>query len=198
MGGEQDCIFCRIIAKQVPSYSIFEDEVCLALLDINPASRGHVLLLPKKHAVLLAQLPDEIVAHMGQVAKWISASIAREVGADGVTIFCAAGAAAGQNSPHAMIHLIPRKQNDGLDLGLKGQDAPAEQIEKLAGAMSNAIIKEFGTMPKRADMGEKNPKKENSEPKENKPEIPDKSKRISDKPDLDSITSMLLGEGEDD
>lgn len=108
------CIFCQIIDGKVSSKKVYEDEHCLAILDINPANPGHVLLLPKEHQTLLPLLPEEVSAHILSIAKRISKTQISVLKADGTNIFAANGAAAGQRSPHAMLHLIPRKDKDGV------------------------------------------------------------------------------------
>ncbi|RMF07139.1 HIT domain-containing protein [Candidatus Woesearchaeota archaeon] len=111
---KQNCIFCHIINGKVSSKKIFEDDRCIAILDINPANPGHVLLLPKEHYSILPLIPDDLVQHLGQVAKHISQACLRVLRAQGTDIFVANGAVAGQKAPHFMIHIIPRRDNDDV------------------------------------------------------------------------------------
>lgn len=110
----QQCIFCQLIAGKIPSKKVYEDDVCFAVLDINPAAKGHVLLMPKAHLSIMPQVPDEVSTHMLQVARELSRSLLKNLRAAGTTIFIANGLAAGQRAQHFMIHIIPRKDGDGL------------------------------------------------------------------------------------
>ncbi|RJQ17007.1 HIT domain-containing protein [Candidatus Woesearchaeota archaeon] len=111
---KQNCIFCKIIAGEIPSKKLYQDEHCVAVLDINPASEGHVLLLPKDHYQILPQMPEEVIARMFVVAKELSHAILKAFNAKGTNIFVANGAIAGQRAPHFMIHVFQRKQDDGI------------------------------------------------------------------------------------
>ncbi len=122
---KKQCVFCHIIAGRTASKKIYEDDKALAILDINPASVGHILLLPKEHYTILPQIPEEIVSHLFMVTKALSHSILRALQCQGTTIFIANGIAAGQKAQHFMIHIIPRFDKD--DVGL---DLPEKSFEK--------------------------------------------------------------------
>ncbi len=111
---EQQCIFCQIIEGKVPSKKVFEDDVCLAILDINPAAKGHILLMPKTHISIMPQLDEKTGSHMLQVARELSRSLLKNMRVSGSTIFVANGLAAGQRAQHFMLHVIPRKDGDDL------------------------------------------------------------------------------------
>ncbi|MBT3408355.1 HIT family protein [archaeon] len=111
---KENCIFCKIIDGEIPSKKIFEDELCLATLDINPASEGHIILLPKEHYHIMPLVPDETISHLFNIAQKLSLTLLRGLSMQGTTTFIANGAAAGQKAPHFMIHIIPRLENDGL------------------------------------------------------------------------------------
>lgn len=111
---KKNCIFCKIIKREIPSYDIYRDDKVLVILDINPANEGHCLILPIDHYQILPQIPEKIISHMAVIAKRTSKLILKSLGVKGTTLFIANGAMAGQKSPHFMIHLIPRKQNDML------------------------------------------------------------------------------------
>lgn len=113
---KQNCIFCHIVSGRVSSKKIYEDDLCIAVLDINPANPGHVLLLPRQHYAVMPQIPEEIIGHMFMVAKGISHACLRAFKAEGTNIFVANGVAAGQRAQHFMIHVIPRKEGDGLEV----------------------------------------------------------------------------------
>lgn len=126
----QNCIFCKIISGEIPSKRVYEDELCICILDINPASEGHVLVLPKKHYQILPQIPEETISNLFLVAKEISHSILKAFGAKGTNIFVANGGVAGQRAPHFMIHVFQREESDGI---FKNQHIkmPENDISKL-------------------------------------------------------------------
>jgi len=111
---KQQCIFCQIISGKIPSKKVYEDEHCIIVMDINPGARGHCLLLPKQHFAIMPQIPEEILDHMFIVSKAMSKVLLKSMRVDGTNIFVANGAAAGQRAPHFMIHIIPRKEDDGV------------------------------------------------------------------------------------
>ena len=111
---KQQCIFCQIVAGKIPSKKVYEDKICLAVMDINPATKGHVLLMPKEHYAIMPQIPEEELTHMHLVAKQFSQIFLKSLKVSGTTIFIANGMAAGQRAQHFMMHLIPRKDNDDL------------------------------------------------------------------------------------
>ena len=111
---KQQCIFCQIISGKIPSKSVYQDEHCTAILDINPAVKGHVLLIPKEHYTIMPQLPDNILGHLNFLARNISQGMLRGIGASGTNIFVSNGLVAGQRAQHFMIHIIPRKDGDQL------------------------------------------------------------------------------------
>lgn len=102
------------------------------MLDINPANAGHVLLLPKEHYAVLPLVPDDILGHLGMVAKAISNVMLKALESKGTTIFVANGAAAGQKAQHVMLHIIPRDEKDGLNIAIpkyRINDAQLKQIK---------------------------------------------------------------------
>ncbi len=108
-----ECIFCSIVTGKIPGKKVYEDEVCIAVLDIKPANLGQILLIPKKHYQIFPQVPKSERDLMVKVAKKISTGML-QTGAEGINIFIANGEAAGQKSPHMLIHIIPRTQGDGV------------------------------------------------------------------------------------
>lgn len=132
---KKQCIFCRMVAGEIPAKKIYEDDSAFAILDINPASAGHVLLLPKEHYPILQQMPDDLVAHMGAVAKGFSQAFLQALKAEGSTIFAASGASAGQRAQHVMIHLIPRKENDGIGINPPSKPISSQDLQRVAQAL---------------------------------------------------------------
>jgi len=108
------CVFCRIVAGEIPAARVFEDDACLAFLDIGPLQPGHTLLIPKKHYERLTDLPADEMARLGQVLPRLARAVMAATGAAGLNLYQTNGAAAGQVVPHVHFHLIPRRQDDGL------------------------------------------------------------------------------------
>lgn len=108
----ENCIFCKIIAGEIPSRKVYEDNVCMAMLDISPASLGHVLVLPKKHVKDLTEMDESLCGHLLMVAKEIGLRQKERLNADGFNVVQNNGEAAGQTVLHFHIHVIPRYKND--------------------------------------------------------------------------------------
>ena len=135
----QGCLFCSIAEGKIESKKIYQDDSVMAVLDINPAIPGHVLVFPKKHVQVLTQLSDEESAYLFKIANKISAVIFDNLKAEGTNIFIANGHAAGQNSPHAIIHVIPRFSKDGLSLSWKGKKVSEEALDELKKKLENKV-----------------------------------------------------------
>ena len=135
----KQCIFCQIISGKVQSKKIYEDEDSIAILDINPANPGHLLLLPKEHYSIMPQLPEEQITHIFSVAKMLSNSLLRGIEAQGTNIIVANGVEAGQRAQHFMIHLIPRKDNDGLKFELPQNTIDEKTLDNAADKISKAL-----------------------------------------------------------
>jgi len=108
-----DCIFCKIVAGEVPSARVYEDPDRLAFMDINPIRPGHLLLIPKRHYERLTDLPEDEAAELGRLLPRLARAVVKAANADGFNIFQTNGACAGQVVPHLHFHLIPRHENDG-------------------------------------------------------------------------------------
>lgn len=127
---KQQCIFCQIIAGKVNSRKVYEDEKCIAVLDINPANPGHMLLMPKEHYPLMPLIPDELIGHLFMAAKALSRVLLTAVDAEGADIFIANGVAAGQRAQHFMLHIIPRRVGDAVNLDIPYKDFPKKDIDE--------------------------------------------------------------------
>jgi histidine triad (HIT) family protein len=117
MGSPDDCIFCRIVARELPSSSIYEDERVLAFMDIQPVNPGHTLVIPKRHAAYLADLTSDLTGHMAVTGQRVAAAIrASGLRCEGINFFLADGVAAGQEVFHVHLHVFPRFAGDGFGL----------------------------------------------------------------------------------
>ena len=130
---KQQCIFCQIIAGKVPAKKVYEDEKCIGVLDINPAAKGHVLIMPKEHYAIMPQIPDKEIGHLFLVSKYLSQAMLKVMKVPGTMVYVANGLAAGQKAQHFMVHLIPRKEGDGvIDSTEKLLDLPIQRKVHLA------------------------------------------------------------------
>lgn len=123
---DEDCIFCKILAGEIPSTAVYEDDDFKAILDVNPAARGHVIILPKNHAANIYELPDEDASKIMIVAKKIATAIEKAYHCDGVNILQNNGEAAGQTVFHLHVHVIPRFKGDTVNIGWKQGDMPED------------------------------------------------------------------------
>lgn len=131
---EANCIFCKIANGAIPSATLYEDDSFRVILDLGPASKGHALILPKRHAANLYELPDETAAGALVLAKRIGSRLKEGLHADGLNLVQNNGEAAGQTVNHFHIHLIPRYAGDTVNLNwTPGElpDADREDILKL-------------------------------------------------------------------
>lgn len=123
---DENCIFCKILAGEIPSTAVYEDDDFKAILDVNPAARGHVIILPKNHAANIYELPDEDASKIMIVAKKIATAIEKAYHCDGVNILQNNGEAAGQTVFHLHVHVIPRFKGDTVNIGWKQGDMPED------------------------------------------------------------------------
>ena len=133
---KEHCLFCKIIEKSIPSKIIYEDEHCIAVLDIHPATPGHILLIPNYHTLLFAQLPVFVTRHLAKITKHLSQVLLRTLKVQGTTILVQNGELAGQKPQHAFMHIIPRLEEDSLSLSPPQNDLQLDilLVKKLATA----------------------------------------------------------------
>ncbi|MFZ0034189.1 MAG: HIT family protein [Sedimentisphaerales bacterium] len=109
-----DCVFCKMVAGQIPLTKIYEDEVVLSFLDIGPISDGHTLVIPKQHFEELHQCPAEILGQVASRLGKIAAAVVGAMNSDGYNVLCNNGRAAGQLVKHLHFHIVPRNASDGV------------------------------------------------------------------------------------
>ena len=110
----EDCIFCKIVRGDIPSSVVFEDDICMAFMDVFPVSEGHCLLIPKKHFVNLIDVNKDVVAHMVQKLTDLTRAVKEVSGAEGVLTVVANGEGAGQEVSHLHFHSIPRSKGSNF------------------------------------------------------------------------------------
>jgi histidine triad (HIT) family protein len=116
MAADPDCLFCKIVAGEVPSTRVYEDERTIGFMDINPATRGHLLVIPREHATDVLEIGQEDLAACAHAAQVLAQRVKERLGADGVNLLNSCGATAWQTVFHFHLHVIPRYQGDPLRL----------------------------------------------------------------------------------
>ena len=134
----ENCIFCKIANGEIPSATLYEDEDFRVILDLGPASKGHALILPKKHAANIFELPDDLAAKAIVLAKNIAATLKEGLNADGVNIVQNNGEAAGQTVFHFHMHIIPRYKGDTVNVTWKPGELTEDAKEEILGLFKNA------------------------------------------------------------
>lgn len=135
-------IFSDIVAGRAPSSKVYEDEDCLAFMDIRPVTPGHVLVVPKVPARSLAELDPAMGGKLFQVGQRIAAGLREsEVGCDGVNFFLADGVTAGQEAFHVHLHVIPRTPGDGFGLRARPTSPARADLDYLAGSIKGALAR---------------------------------------------------------
>lgn len=127
-----DCIFCKIVAGEIPAARIYEDDVALAFLDIGPISEGHTLVIPKQHFEKLHECPAELLAQVSGCLGRIASAVVAATDADGYNLLCNTGRAAGQLVDHVHFHIIPRNAGDGVFNRWPSSKYPEGRAEALA------------------------------------------------------------------
>ena len=112
--GVNDCVFCKIIAGEIPCRKIFENDKVFVFLDIGPVSDGHTLVIPREHYEKLHECPAEVLADLSNCLGKIAPVVAGAMGAEAYNVLCNNGRAAGQLVEHVHFHIIPRKDGDGV------------------------------------------------------------------------------------
>ncbi len=133
---QDNCIFCKIAAGDIPSATIYEDNDFRVILDIEPASKGHALILPKEHYANLYELSDELAAKALTVAKKVITKMTDILGCDGYNVVQNNGEAAGQTVFHFHIHLIPRYKDDNVNIGWKPGNLTEEVKAEILSGMN--------------------------------------------------------------
>lgn len=170
---KQQCIFCQIIAGKVPSKKIFEDDKTIAILDINPAAQGHILLLPKEHYAIMPQVLETEIGHLFSISKKLSQAMLRGLKVSGTNLFIANGFAAGQKAQHFMIHIIPRKEGDGI-LNLQERIIDERAIQGAKITIETKLKALLGVKP------ESPPEKKRSHPKSEEPKTEERKKELKE------------------
>jgi histidine triad (HIT) family protein len=132
---DPDCIFCKIIAGELPAQIVDQDERTIAFMDISPATRGHTLVVPRRHARDLLEIEPEDLEATILAAQRLARTVRDRLGADGVNLLNSCGSAAWQTVFHFHVHVIPRYAGDPLRLPWTPAPGDADEIAKTAQAL---------------------------------------------------------------
>lgn len=132
MSPDPDCIFCKIIAGEIPCFKIYEDENTLAFMDINPANEGHALVIPKEHSANVHAVSDDAIAATVVSSKKVAAAIDKTLNPEGLNLLQCNGPAAAQSVMHFHMHVLPRRDGDELKLNWGLEPGDMETIGELA------------------------------------------------------------------
>jgi histidine triad (HIT) family protein len=125
---DPDCLFCKIVAGEIPSTRVDEDERTVAFMDINPATRGHALVVPREHYRDLHDVPIDEMAAVMAAAQRLAGRVRDRLGADGINLLNSCGPAAWQTVFHFHVHVIPRYNDDPLRLPWRPSPGDADEI----------------------------------------------------------------------
>lgn len=127
-----DCVFCKMVAGQIPIVPVYEDEAVLAFLDIGPISDGHTLVIPKRHCTKIHECDPEVLSAMAVRLGRIAQAVVEAMDADGYNVLANNGSAAGQVVEHLHFHIIPRKAGDSVLTQWPSYKYPKGRIEEIA------------------------------------------------------------------
>ena len=136
---KDDCIFCKIANGEIPSATVYEDSICRVILDVNPANKGHALIIPKEHFDNIYSLDAETAAKIFTIATEVAKAQKAELNPDGLNILQNNGEAAGQTVFHFHMHLVPRYIKDNVTMTWIPGKADTEELSALSKALRKRI-----------------------------------------------------------
>lgn len=157
----EECLFCKIVKKEIPAEVIYDDANFLCFLDINPRNPGHALVIPKKHYETIMDMPEGEVGDLMLMVRKIAAAIKETMKADGISVGQSNGRAAGQVIPHVHFHVIPRYLSEGppgLESIVPVKKLPPETMKKAAEMIRPNVGKSISSSPPKSSGKPKKPK----------------------------------------
>lgn len=136
---DESCIFCKIVAGQLPCFKLFEDEATIAFMDINPVNPGHALAVAKGHWPTIDVIPPEVLAAVARTAQRIAKAAMATLEPNGVNLLQSNGVGAGQSVPHLHVHILPRFQGDQVKLNWTYKPGDKAEIEAICGRLKAAL-----------------------------------------------------------
>lgn len=136
---KEDCIFCKIAKGSIPSATIYEDRLFRVMMDINPATKGHCLIIPKEHFDNIYELDGETAGRLFSLATCIARALRDALGCEGLNVVQNNGLIAGQTVYHFHLHLIPRYEGDGVKMSWTPHKSDPKELEVIRKAIKDAI-----------------------------------------------------------
>jgi histidine triad (HIT) family protein len=136
---DPNCIFCKIVAGQIPCFKLLEDQDTIAFMDINPVNPGHALAVAKGHWPTVDVIPSEVLAAVARSAQRVAKAVMKELKPVGVNLLQANGAGAGQSVPHLHIHIMPRRPGDDVELNWEPKPGDMAEIEAMCRRLKAAL-----------------------------------------------------------
>ena len=133
------CIFCKIVAGQIPCFKLLEDDKTIAFMDINPVNPGHALAVAKGHWPTVDVIPPDVIAAVAQTAQKVAKAVVGALRPNGVNLIQANGAGAGQSVPHLHIHIMPRRAGDAVSLNWQPKPGDMKEIEAISKRLKAAL-----------------------------------------------------------
>ena len=127
-----DCIFCKIVAGEIPCFKVYEDDDSLAFMDINPISRGHCLIIPKEHGPNLIEVSDAALGAASRTAKTVARAVQKTLDPEGMNLLQCNGEAAAQSVLHFHLHIIPRETGKNIPMNWEMVPGDMDEIGALA------------------------------------------------------------------
>ena len=134
-----DCIFCKIINEEIPCYKLAENDHAIAFLDIMPITKGHFLVIPKKHFEFAEDAPEELMVNLMVLATQLAAAAKKALKCDGINFIINSGKRAGQIVPHVHLHVVPRYHDDGISWPWPQGELDNETASVLINSIENAL-----------------------------------------------------------
>lgn len=134
-----DCIFCKILAGEIPCFKVYEDDDTLAFMDINPVHPGHVLVIPREHSANVFEVSDAAIAATAKSARRVAVAVRATLEPDGMNLLQCNGEAAAQSVQHFHMHVLPRVMDDGASLNWALKPGNMDDIGALAQRIGQAI-----------------------------------------------------------
>ncbi|WP_418751774.1 HIT family protein [Frisingicoccus sp.] len=138
---DNDCIFCKIANGEIPSSTIYEDDLFRVILDLSPATKGHALILPKKHMANIFEMDEETAEKVFVLASRIAKAMKEALNCDGLNIVQNNGEIAGQTVFHFHMHIIPRYNDDGQQINWVPKASEAAERDMIAEQIKNVLNK---------------------------------------------------------
>ncbi len=139
MAQNPDCIFCKIVAGEIPAFKVFENDQTIAFMDINPASEGHCLVIPKNHTENIFTTPEDTLANMMSTTRRVATAVETALSPDGINVLQANGPGAAQSVFHLHFHVLPRKMGDEMALNWGLHPGDMDEILAVADKIKAAL-----------------------------------------------------------